>query len=196
MRFTRGSSTSLISESQTEEITEDNRETEESETESISAGSEGPKPKQLCVIEGLGINAIAQALAAAKALLVKHFHHSARATEELRKKQESMNQPTHKLVNECKTRWNSTFYMCRSLLQNRWPVSAVIADESVTRVEHRRLGLSNAQWELLGDLVKILHPLEIGTTHLCSESTSSISSILPVLFGILRHLEVKEGDLN
>ena len=148
---------------------------------------------QLCVIEGLGINAIAQALAAAKAL-VKHFHHSARATEELRKKQESMNQPTHKLVNECKTRWNSTFYMCQSLLQNRWPVSAVIADESVTRVEHRRLDLSNAQWELLGDLVKILHPLEIGTTHLCSESTSSISSILPVLFGILKHLEVKEGD--
>ena len=139
------------------------------------------------------IGATLQALAAAKAL-VKHFHHSARATEELRKKQESMNQPTHKLVNECKTRWNSTFYMCQSLLQNRWPVSAVIADESVTRVEHRRLDLSNAQWELLGDLVKILHPLEIGTTHLCSESTSSISSILPVLFGILKHLEVKEGD--
>ena len=46
MRFTRGSSASLISESQTEEIAEDNRETEESETESISAGSEGPKPKK------------------------------------------------------------------------------------------------------------------------------------------------------
>ena len=84
--------------------------------------------------------------------------------------------------------------MCQSLLQNRWPVSAVIADESVTRVEHRRLDLSNAQWELLGDLVKILQPLEIGTTHLCSESTSSMSSIPPVLFGIMKHLEVKEGD--
>ena len=46
VRFTRGSSTSLISESQTEEIAEDNRETEESETESISVGSEGPKPKK------------------------------------------------------------------------------------------------------------------------------------------------------
>ena len=46
MRFTRGSNASLISESQTEEIPEDNRETEESETESISAGSEGPKLKK------------------------------------------------------------------------------------------------------------------------------------------------------
>ena len=148
---------------------------------------------QLCVIEGFSISAIAQALAAAKAL-VKHFHHSARATEELRKKQESMNQPKRKLINDCKTRWNSTFYMCESLLQNRWPISAVLADESVTRVENRRLDLTTAQWELLGDLVKILHPLEIGTTYLCSEATSSLSSILPVLFGIIKHLEVKETD--
>ena len=93
---------------------------------------------QLCVIEGFGRNAIAQALAAAKTL-VKHFHNSAQATEELRKKQESMNQPTHKLINDCKTRWNSTFYMCQSLLHNRWPVSAVIANESITGAEHRRL---------------------------------------------------------
>ena len=84
--------------------------------------------------------------------------------------------------------------MCQSLLHNRWPVSAVIADESVTRAEHGRLDLSNAQWELLSDLVKILHPLEIGTTHLCSESISSISSILPVLFGTVKYLEVKESD--
>jgi len=135
---------------------------------------------QLCVIEGFGMNAIVQALTTAKAL-VKHFCHSAWATDELRKKQESMNQPTNKLINDCKICWNSTFYMCQSLLHNRWPV---IADKSVTRAKHRRLDLSNAQWKLLSDLVKILHPLEIGTTHLCSESTSSISSILPVLFGI------------
>ena len=148
---------------------------------------------QLCVIEGFSINTIAQALAAAKTL-VKHFHHSARATEELRKKQESMSQPKRKLINDCKTRWNSTFYMCQSLLENRWPISAVLADESVTKAEHRRLDLTTTQWELLGDLVKILHPLEIGTTYLCSEATSSLSSVLPVLFGIIKNLEVKEND--
>jgi len=112
-----------------------------------------------------------KALTAAKAL-VKHFHHSARATEELRKKQESMNQPTNKLINDCKTCWNSTFYMCQSLLHKRWPVAAIIADESVTS----RTQKANVHWELLSDLVIILHPLKIGTTHLCSESTSSISS--------------------
>jgi len=57
---------------------------------------------QLCIIERFGINAIAQALAVAKAL-VKHFHHSTQATEDLRKKQESMNQLTNKLIDDCKT---------------------------------------------------------------------------------------------
>ena len=84
--------------------------------------------------------------------------------------------------------------MSHVLLQNGWPISAVLADETVTRVEHRRLDLTTAQWELLGNLVKILHPLEIGTSYLCSEATSSLSSILPVLFGIIKHLEVKETD--
>lgn len=105
-----------------------------------------------------------------------------------------MNQPKRKLINDCKTRWNSTFYMCESLLENRWPISAVLSDESVTKVEHRRLDLTSTQWELLSDLVKLLHPLEIGTTYLCSEASSSLSSILPVVFGIIKHLEVKEND--
>jgi len=51
--------------------------------------------------------------------------------------------------------------------------------------QHRRL---EAQWELLSDMLKIIH---LGTTHLCSESTSSI---LPVLYGTMKHLEVKEND--
>jgi len=44
---TRGSSASLISESQNEEIVENDQETEESEAESISANSEGLKPKSV-----------------------------------------------------------------------------------------------------------------------------------------------------
>jgi len=84
--------------------------------------------------------------------------------------------------------------MCESLLENRWPISAVLADESITKVEHRRLDLTSTQWELLGNLIKILHPLEIGTTYMCSEASVSLSSILPTLFGIIKHLEVKEND--
>jgi len=44
---TRSLSASLISESRNEEIVEDNQETKESETESISASSEGPKSKKV-----------------------------------------------------------------------------------------------------------------------------------------------------
>ena len=55
---------------------------------------------QFCVIEGFSISAVAQALSAAKAV-VKHFHHSAGVTKELRKRQESINQPKQKLINDC-----------------------------------------------------------------------------------------------
>ena len=84
--------------------------------------------------------------------------------------------------------------MWESLLESGWPISAVLSDESVTKVENRRLDLTSTQWELLGDLVKILHPLEIGITYLCFEASSSLLSIFPVLFGIIKHLEVKEND--
>ena len=83
-------------------------------------------------------------------------------------KKESISQPKRKSINDCTTRWNSTFYMCQSLLENRWPISAVLADKSVTRVEHRRLEFTTTQWELLGDLVKILHSLEIGMHNICT----------------------------
>ena len=48
--------------------------------------------------------------------------------------------------------------MCQSLLENRWPISAILADESVTRVEHRRLDLKTTQRELLGSGVAIPGP--------------------------------------
>ena len=43
--------------------------------------------------------------------------------------------------------------MCKSLLENEWPISAVLADESVTKVEHRSLDLTSTQcgrgWRLV-----------------------------------------------
>ena len=33
------------------------------------------------------------------------------------------------------------------------------------------------QWELIGELIEILYPLEVGTTYLCSEATSSLSIV-------------------
>ena len=114
---------------------------------------------QLCVEKGLSIGAITRAIGAAKKL-VGHFRHSALATSELRKRQESMGIPQKKLQQDCPTRWNSTFYMIRSLLENRWPVIAVLSDETVTKRQYCYLDLSSDNWVILEDLTEVLEPLE------------------------------------
>ena len=55
---------------------------------------------QLCIEKGLSIGAISRAIGAAKKL-VGHFRHSALATSELRRRQESMGVPQKKLQQDC-----------------------------------------------------------------------------------------------
>ena len=51
-----------------------------------------------------------------------------------------------KLQQQCNTCWNSTLYMIQSLLHNRWPLTAVLADETVTKQQYRYLELSAGNW--------------------------------------------------
>ena len=100
-----------------------------------------------------------------------------------------MNMTEMKLLQDCPTRWNSTFYMLERLVQLRWPVIAVLSDDSVSKRSDRYLDLNNDQWVLAEDLVKILAPLEVATTFLSYEEKSSISTVLPVLCSIVNTLE-------
>ena len=56
-----------------------------------------------------------------------HFKHSVLACEELRKRQTQMELPEHKPIQDCDTRWNSTYYMLKRLVEMWWPVSAVLS---------------------------------------------------------------------
>ena len=87
---------------------------------------------QLCVNEGLQIRSIAALLASGRKL-VGHFKHSSKATAALAQKQKQMNMPVKKLIQDCPMRWNSSFYMLERILEIRWPISAVLGDESITK---------------------------------------------------------------
>lgn len=69
------------------------------------------------------------------------------------------------------------FHMLERLIEMRWPVSAVLSDESVAE-----------------ELFKILQPFDVATTLLCGEENSTISCTLPVLHGLLQHLGPQEED--
>ena len=97
--------------------------------------------------DGLKINAIARLVGASRKL-VYHFKHSTFATATLANRQKSMSMPVKKLVQDCATRWNSTYYVLERTVETRWPISAVLSDDKVTKQSDRYLDLKNEQWEL------------------------------------------------
>ncbi len=120
---------------------------------------------QLCVITGFSIPAIDWLLEAAHKLLA-HFHHSVVATEALKFPQEQMGVPLNKLFVACATRWNSNFDMLVRILEMKWPISAVLSDETVTKRSDRYLDFTTEQWVLAEELVKVLKPFKVATVFL------------------------------
>ena len=84
--------------------------------------------------------------------------------------------------------------MIERLLEQRWPVVAVLSDSSLTKATDRLLDLKTEQWNLLSELKPTLHVLQVATTYLSSEYNVSISAALPIVHGLLKSIEVTEED--
>ena len=85
---------------------------------------------QLCVNAELKVNrSVDQAIAVA-CCLVPHFRKSKPSMRALKGRQTDIRTPRHCLIQDVSTRWNSTFFMIERLLEQRWPVTAVLADTS------------------------------------------------------------------
>ena len=130
---------------------------------------------------------------------VEHFKKSELATTALQKRQQQMlsdegSNSTLQIVQDVKTRWNSVYYMIDRLLKLRLPISAVLADSAVTGREHCNLDLQSSSWDLLEQLKAVLYPFQVATTYLSSEYNVSISTMLPVIHGIVKNMQPDSGD--
>ena len=67
------------------------------------------------------------------------------------------------MVQDVATRWNSTYFLIERLLEQSWPVIAVLSDPSVTKYSDRSLDLTSEQWNLLAELKPVLHVLQVAT---------------------------------
>ena len=86
--------------------------------------------------------------------------------------------------------------MINRLLKLRLPISAVLADGAITRREHHNLDLQSSLWDLLEQLKAALNPFQVATTYLSSEYNVSVSTMLPVIHGIVKNMQPDSGDLT
>lgn len=149
---------------------------------------------QLCINAALKTDPICRCIAAARRL-VGHFKKSTKATTALTHKQKQQNVAEHKLIQDVSTRWNSTYFMLERLLEQRWPVTAVLSDPEITKRSERGLDLTTAHWLTAEDTVAVLKPMITLTELLSQDLNASLSATLPMLINMKRrHLVLRNED--
>ena len=116
--------------------------------------------------------------------IIGHFKHSPLATSRLETVQTELGMPVKRLIQDVPTRWNSTFYMTASLLEQKSAISVYAADHQLPAT------LTANDWTLLEKVNTLLAPFEEITKQI-SFATSTASEVIPSVV-VLKRLLVKE----
>lgn len=131
-----------------------------------------------------------EALLAKGRAIVGHYRHSNVARERLHALQKQLGKPVHELLPMVATRWNSEYTMLSRLVEQQVPLSADLGGSMA--VENFTL----AEWKLATNVVSVLQPIEQATRELCYAKFSTISSKIPLLYGIEATLSNYINDQN
>ncbi|XP_060878631.1 zinc finger BED domain-containing protein 4-like [Metopolophium dirhodum] len=104
-----------------------------------------------------------------------HFHHSSSATDKLKSIQIELGTHPKKLIQDICTRWNSSFYMLKRLLQLKTAILVYISD-----VESTLPTFSPNDWLLMESLIHLLKSFEELTKRI-SSNKSIISEVIPAI---------------
>ena len=82
---------------------------------------------QLAINQAFDIQPVSKGLARARNL-VTHFHQSAKSSHLLKEKQSDLRHPSHSLVQQVATHWNSAYYMMQRVLEQQQPLCATLLE--------------------------------------------------------------------
>lgn len=136
---------------------------------------------KICVQKGLYVEAVRQALADARGIVL-HFHHDISAAAALNQKAEAANKGAAQLILDDPGRWATAIDMCERLLELKWVVSSVLEEQKAAP------NMADHQWRLLHELVPVLRTVRIAASFLSEDINASISSLMPCLQGVSRIL--------
>ncbi|KAG7282452.1 hypothetical protein CRUP_018169, partial [Coryphaenoides rupestris] len=115
------------------------------------------------------------------ALLLSVLYRSTVATEKLKSMQRQMGMAELRPKQECATRWNSTFYMLKRILESK---EAIISTLAVINAPVDTT--SQVEWETVKEVCPVLEPFEEVTVEISAESYVTASKILPLCKGLQR----------
>ncbi len=128
--------------------------------------------------------------------LVSYFHHSPLATNYLEDKQKLLVTDevvrTYKLINDVPTRWNSTLDMLTRLTQLIQPLNAVAHDPTIKIKDLRGLLYDHDELKIIEGLITTLGPFKKATEMLSSETTPTLSMVIPTLKILNKTLAIEE----
>ncbi|CAJ0921704.1 unnamed protein product [Ranitomeya imitator] len=105
--------------------------------------------------------------------IVEFFHKSTIATEKLKSTQQQMGMPELRLKQDCVTRWNSTYYMLKQVLESKDAVISTLAIIFATIDT-----LNQEEWEVVRETCIVLEPFEQATVEIRAESYLTSSKML------------------
>lgn len=136
---------------------------------------------QLCIKAALKEDLVCRTITAARRL-VGHVKKSSKATAAFKEKQLLQKVTKHKLTQDVPTHWNSKFYKLERLLEQRWPVTALLSNPGTSKRAERGLDRFSSEAHDHSDGVSV-------TEHKCYVAT------LPMIINMkTRHLQVREDD--
>ncbi|KAH7986295.1 hypothetical protein HPB52_025075 [Rhipicephalus sanguineus] len=120
--------------------------------------------------------------------IVGHYKDSSSAQKRLDEYQEKMGKDPLRLVQDVDTRWNSQYLMLSRLLDLKEAVSVELATSN-SSID----GLCSAEWKEASEYVQALKPLYDATVITSADKYLSLSTQIPIIFGILSCLSNFSG---
>ena len=115
--------------------------------------------------------------------IVGHVKHSSLACTNLRKIQVNLGLPQQTLKQDVETRWNSTFYMPESIVEQK--MAYATENSNVPQ-------LTSHQFDLATKVLQVLAPVE-EITQTISIETAATSVKTPLVKGLMKTLEKHNG---
>lgn len=133
-----------------------------------------------------GLNQVSRVLGRVRRI-VSFFHHSTTAAHILESKQEMLDLPKHTLIHDVTTRWNSSYDMLERYIEQQAAVFSALRENALKKNKDITT-LSDQDVRIAEEVIEVL------TTLMNTESTSSVSMILPLKTTVLNSMEPKEED--